>query len=144
MLGTVEQRSAAAPSGASSAPLALELSAVLDAVQSHSPLVLAALEEQARAAAELLGAQGGFDLRLQGKGGFTAEGTYPSERAQLGLEQPLRLGGASLLGGYRIGSGTFADYDDGARTNTGGELSAGVSIPLLQGRRVDARRVAEW
>ncbi len=144
VLGTVEQRSAAAPSGASSAPLALELSAVLDAVQSHSPLVLAALEEQARAAAELLGAQGGFDLRLKGKGGFTAEGTYPSERAQLGLEQPLRLGGASLLGGYRIGSGTFADYDDGARTNTGGELSAGVSIPLLQGRRVDARRVAEW
>lgn len=122
----------------------LSLDQVLAAVRGHSPLVLAALEERARAEAELQSAEGGFDLTLKGKGATVAEGTYPNERGSLTLEQPLRAGGIRLLGGYRIGTGTFADYDDGARTNAGGELLAGLSIPLLQGRQVDRRRVAEW
>ena len=135
VLGAVETREPVAGE--------LDLSRVLWSVDEHSPLILAALEERALAEAEILGAAGGFDLKLKGKGGVR-DGYYPNESGSLMLVQPFRSGGVDVFGGYRIGTGDFPVYDDWARTNEGGELQVGVAVPLLQGREVDSRRVAEW
>ena len=48
------------------------------------------------------------------------------------------------MGGYRIGRGDFAEYDKKGQTLTDGEFRAGVNVPLLQGGRIDQRRLAVW
>lgn len=140
-IGEIGEIGDAGASGAS-APLGLE--DVLASVERHFPLVLAALTEVAAAEGRLLQARGGFDTRLTSKVKIDAEGFYESERFDLGLEQPTPLWGATFGGGYRLGTGDFADYDGGDQTNDSGEVRLGVTLPLLQNRRIDSRRVAEW
>lgn len=122
----------------------LSLEQVLLAVEQHSPLILAALEEIEIAGGGELAAQGAFDTLLSSRSGFELMGFYENQRMDLGLEQPTQLWGSTVSGGYRAGLGDFADYDGKAKTNDGGEFRLGVSVPLLQGGRIDARRVAIW
>lgn len=117
---------------------------VLLSVEYHFPLILAALEEVELAEGKLLSAQGGFDLMLGSKGAAELDGFYESERLDFTVEQPTTLWGTSLIGGYRVGRGDFADYDGKAKTLKGGEFRAGLSVPLLQGGRIDERRVEVW
>ncbi len=123
---------------------ALELERVIQSVETNFPLVLAALEEFEIARGRVLQAQGGFDTRLGAQGKLGIEGYYENERADLLFEQPTELFGATLSGGYRIGTGRFAGYDDDARTDEGGEFRFGVLVPLLQNFSIDPRRVALW
>ena len=41
-------------------------------------------------------------------------------------------------------TGDFAIYDGGKKTNRDGEFRVGVSVPVLQSRTIDPRRVAVW
>lgn len=122
----------------------IEFVDVLISVERHFPLILAALEETEIAAGRTLQAQGAFDTKLQAGGEFGVEGYYDNDRVRIGLEQPTTLFGASFQTGYRLGAGDFPVYEGGAKTNEDGELSFGVSVPLLQGFTIDPRRVALW
>ncbi len=138
-------RSSVADAEAVDAPsAAIELTDVLDSVERSFPLVLAALEEVEIAGARLLAAEGGLDTRLATSGKFRPSGAREADSLDLFVEQPLAPLGASLFGGYRIGSGDFYPYEEGALTDGGGEFRVGGALPLLQGRSVDARRVAVW
>lgn len=123
---------------------ALELDALLGSVETHFPLVLAALEEFEIARGRVLAARGGFDTRLGAQGKLGIEGYYENQRGDFMLEQPLEEFGATVSGGYRIGRGDFASYDDDARTDEAGEFRLGVLVPVLQGFSIDPRRVALW
>lgn len=130
--------------GVGAASAAIELEDVLRSVETHFPLVLAALEEVAIAEGQVQQARGNFDTRLGSQGVFDLEGFYESEVFDFSVEQPLEFWGLNFSGGYRIGRGDFADYDGKAKTNKDGEVRLGVTLPLLQGRELDARRVALW
>jgi len=120
------------------------LGQVLDSVEEHFPLVLAAQSELEAAEARLLGARGGFDTQLVSKGKLEEEGFYENERFDVSLRQPTSFGGIVFDGGYRLGQGDFPVYEGGDKTNEDGELRLGLVLPLLQGRVIDPRRVALW
>lgn len=122
----------------------LQLEDVLASVERHFPLILAAEQEIVLAEARALRARGAFDTRLNANGGSDALGFYQNDSLDVELEQPTRLWGSTFSGGYRIGKGDFASYDGDQKTNDGGELRLGVKVPLLQGRQIDKRRIAEW
>ena len=122
----------------------VQLDDVMLSVESHFPLILAALEEYEIARGRMLQAQGGFDTRLGVKSKLGLEGYYENERADLLFEQPTQLWGTTFSGGYRYGDGDFASYDDEARTDEGGEFRVGMLVPLLQNGGIDPRRVALW
>lgn len=122
----------------------IELEDVLRSVETHFPLVLAAIEELEIAAGKLQQSRGAFDTRVGASGEFDLEGFYSNDTFDLGLEQPLEFGGLNFFSGYRFGRGDFAVYDGKAKTNEDGEWRVGVTIPLLQGAEIDARRVALW
>lgn len=122
----------------------LQLEDVLASVERHFPLILAAEQEIDIAEARALRARGAFDTRLRADGRSDALGFYQNDRVDVELEQPTRLWGSTFSGGYRLGKGDFADYDGEEKTNKAGELRVGVKVPLLQGREVDKRRIAEW
>ena len=49
-----------------------------------------------------------------------------------------------MFGGYRLGRGNFQPWYLERETNEGGEFKAGVNIPLLRNREIDARRAELW
>ena len=119
----------------------LELSQVLDSVEAHFPLLRAAEAELRIAAGARREAAGSFDLRVRAEGDLRPAGFYNSYSGGATLEQPTRLWGARLFGGYRIGRGDFAAYDGALQTDRRGEISAGVEVPLLRGGSTDETRV---
>ena len=121
----------------------IELDDVLHSVEQHFPLVLAAREEIAVAEGELLAAQGGFDTQALGDG-KSKTGFYDNDRVDLLFEQPTTLWGATFGAGYRWGGGDFAVYDGEEKSNKKGEFRVGMSVPLLQNRAIDKRRVNLW
>ena len=128
----------------SRAASALTFEDVLNSVEEQFPLVVAAMEEFEIASARLLSAEGGFDLRLKGEGEISPQGFYETEAAKLVFEQPTTAWGATVFGGYKRGTGSFPIWEGGLKTREDGEFSAGVRLPLLQGRTIDPRRVSLW
>jgi len=118
----------------------LELEEVLASVDETYPLLLAALIDLEQAEAELLAARGAFDTRIRAEGFAAPTGFYDRYTGDLGIEQPTRLWGSRLFAGYRVGRGDFPSYRGGDKTNDDGELRAGIEIPLLKDRAVDAGR----
>lgn len=112
---------------------------VLRAVDRALPLIEQARRDVDAAAGDLVSARGAFDLSLSASG-RRLDGEYDNTRLSTMLEQPLTTWGATAYGGYRAGRGTFADYDGKADTTGGGEVLAGLEVPLLRGRAIDARR----
>jgi len=135
---------AADPSGEGGAGEVIEFEDLLASVETHFPLILAALEEVEIAEGRALRARGAFDTKIETRGRFDVEGTYQSDRMRVAVEQPTTIWGTTFIGGYRIGSGDFAIYDGKAKTNEDGEFSLGMRIPLLQGGSIDPRRVDLW
>jgi outer membrane protein TolC len=118
----------------------LSLDEVLQSVQTHHPLVAAEAHAVRAADAESLSARGEFDTQLSVQGRAAALGYYDPKRADVVLEQPTPYAGSSLYAGYRIGRGNIAPYYGEQRTLQGGEVRAGVRLPLLQDRAIDRRR----
>jgi len=122
----------------------LTLKELLLSVEQQFPLILAAIETVEIAEGELVSAEGAFDLRLKSKGEYNGAGFYKNEIGQFGFEQPAEAFGATFFSGYKIGTGDIPIWEGGSKTKTGGEFSAGVRLPLLAGRSIDARRLALW
>lgn len=123
---------------AGEAPLTLE--EVLDSVRAQHPQMEAARQGVATAEAELLSAEGGFDTLLKARGVYIPFGFYPYERLDATLEQPTPLGGTRLFAGYRLGQGKIPPYYGEYETLSGGELRAGLEIPLWRNLTIDKRR----
>lgn len=97
------------------------------------------------AEAELMAARGGFDPYLSAYGALRTGGYYELRRVDVELRQPTPLWGAEVYAGYRYGRGDDPErypsyYDD--QTLGGGELRAGVVVPLWRDGPFDARRAA--
>jgi len=122
------------------APLTLD--EVLVAADRAFPALQAARADADAAEGELLAAQGGFDPVARVRGLSIPLGGYPSTRLDAVVEQPTPLWGAGLFAGYRYGQGAFPVYYGERATNTGGELRAGASVPLLRNGSTDRRRTA--
>lgn len=126
-----------------SAPQPVQLAEVIESVVRSYPLLEAALLTRDIAAGEHLSAHGGFDLKIKGATENGAVGFYETYRHTLGVLQPLYQG-SSVFGGYRIGRGTFQPWYLERQTNDGGELKAGIAVPLSRNREIDGRRAALW
>ena len=124
---------------AQASPLFIE--EVLDSVRARYPLVEAAKQELRSAQGELLSSRGAFDLQLRSRAGWDLQSYYPSQTLDVALEQPTPIWGLSLLGGYRVGRGSFPIYDGKLETLDAGELRGGLVVPLLRDGPTDARRV---
>lgn len=130
------------PPPQSSAPLGL--AEVLENVEQRFPLLLAELQSVRAALGEELAANGAYDPKWKTKGSLFPAGYYQYGTVDTMIEQPLYWRGLSVFGGYRIGQGKFPIYYDGYRTNSLGEVRAGVSVPLLRGGSIDDERAKLW
>jgi outer membrane protein TolC len=118
----------------------LALKDVLASVEERYPVVLAALAEREEASGAVLGAEGGFDPSVKLAGTMQPTGAYPKQYAQGTVDQPTALWGTSLFAGYRIATGSFADYDGKLVTNDDGQVRGGFKVPILRDGPIDRRR----
>jgi cobalt-zinc-cadmium efflux system outer membrane protein len=117
----------------------LQLSEVLRSVESSFPLLYAIQQERDIAAGQRLAAEGAFDPTLRSRA-LDQGGTFSSARVDTFVEQATPFGGVTAFAGHRLGLGNFPVYAGGLKTAEGGELRAGITIPLLQNRATDPRR----
>ena len=129
------------PPEPSDAPLTLD--EVVHSVYASYPLLESALYSRDVAHGEHLAAHGQFDVKLKGASENGPLGFYETYRQTLGLIQPL-YSGCEIWGRYRIGRGHFQPWYQERQTNEGGELRAGVTVPLVKDRRIDERRAELW
>lgn len=133
----------AEPQGTVNDPSKINLDAVIDSVYLSYPMLEYAVQQRTIAAGEQLQALGNFDLKVTAASENQATGFYETYRQRVGIVQP-RYEGGNFFGGYRVGRGNFEPWYKERETNEGGELRAGVAIPLAQDRRIDARRAELW
>ncbi len=126
-------------SGSAYAQAPLDVTEVLVSVDRAFPLIDAARREQDLAAGAAVEARGAFDLKVKAQG-ETLQSYYDNDRFKATVEQPVAPLGLTFFGGYRVGRGEFAGYDAKTLTLDNGEFSAGLNLPLLRDRSVDARR----
>jgi outer membrane protein TolC len=133
---------AAAQQDSASAASALTVEEVLSASETHFPEILDALARRRGADADVLAADGGFDLVFDADGFSRVDGFWDGSVVQGRATQPLRPLGADVYAGYRLSDGNFPIYEDEYFTNSGGELKVGVLFSLLRDREIDERRFA--
>ena len=120
----------------------LRLPHLLSQVAQGHPLAQSAEAEVDVADAMTLSARGAFDLQADAQGSYSPLGKYQKTRGSVGLKQPTTAAGLQLWTRYENGS-DFAPYYGGSVTSDGGRLSAGLLLPLLQGRAIDPARLDE-
>jgi len=120
------------------APLTLD--EVLNSVKERYPLLQGAKKDVEAASGEIRSFEGAFDLQWKTRMTSSFLGYYENDRIDSIIEKPTTLWGTSLFAGYRLGVGDFAVYDGKLKTNPGGELRAGFSIPLWRDGPTDRRR----
>lgn len=120
---------------------ALKLEDVIASLYRYFPLIQQARLESSRAAGQLVGAYGAYDTKLQGYTLNEPTGFYRNYRNGIGVARQTWWG-TYLSAGYRIGRGDFQPWYKERETNNGGEFKLAMEVPLLQGRAIDAQRVA--
>ena len=138
-LGSATARADQTDSSATSSSSPLTLKEVLAGVARGHPLLDMATADVDGAAGRLLSAEGAFDPTLKASAGGQA-GNYQSGQADAGLAAQTSFFGTQLEGGWRLGVGDYPIYGGKAKTNDGGELRVGVSVPLLKDFAIDAAR----
>lgn len=118
----------------------LTLAEILESTRVHYPPLLAAIQEIELAEGGRRAALGKFDTGLSFGGAADRFGFYENYRLDVGLEQSLQLWGAKLYAGWRLGQGDFAPYSGLLETRDGGEVRAGIKLPLLRDRGIDRSR----
>lgn len=121
----------------------ITLEQVITSLHMTYPLVAAVFQERAIASGNQLSAWGEFDTKLKGASENQPLGFYETYRNSAGLYQPL-YGGGEIFGAYRNGGGDFEPWYQERETNDGGEFKAGVRVPLIRDKEIDARRAQLW
>ena len=119
-------------------PLSLE--ETLASSERSYPLFLATLLDREQAQADVLSANGNFDLNLNADSRNWPLGYYNRTVQDVFLEQPLGRLGGEVFGGYRLATGNWPVYYNYLNTRRDGAFVAGLKIPLLKNRQIDARR----
>lgn len=118
----------------------IELETLLNRVLNTHPK-LAETKAKARAAkAKIRGAKGAFDPKLAVDAKVTPAGRYENRTvgAKLGWLSPYWGIGGFL--DYRLGRGKFPVYQQDKATGSIGRVKAGLSFPILAGRRIGPAR----
>jgi cobalt-zinc-cadmium efflux system outer membrane protein len=123
----------------SSAPVLL-LDDVISTTLERHPALNAEKQERVSADADVLSSEGAFDPSLKGEALSYVTGGYSGNYGSSYVEQPLKFYGSKVMGGYRVGDGTFPIYDNWYETNSGGEVGVGLEVPLLRDGPIDRRR----
>jgi len=118
----------------------LTLDAVLASSAEAFPGILEALAERQGVAADVLSAQGAFDLVFSAESFNRATGFYDGRFLEGKASQPLGPLGGELYGSYGLSRGDFPIYEDELFTNRGGKAKVGVLFSLLRDRDIDERR----
>jgi outer membrane protein TolC len=118
----------------------LTLEQVLDSVEKHYPPLLAAVQDRVIAGADVLVAEGRFDLAMKAAWEGDYLGYYENQVFKSAVEQATQFQGMSFFAGYNLGRGSFASYDGKNQTDEGGEYRAGMRAPLFRDRAIDPRR----
>lgn len=120
----------------------LEFDEVLRSVAAHDPRIRKAIEGLRQAESATTEARGAFDPRLNGNLGLRTGGYYDLRRANVELRQATTLWGSELYFGYRVGLGInerWPTYFED-QTLSGGEVRAGVELPIWRGGLIDEPR----
>ena len=115
---------------------------IITSITENHPKLLALDANEQQIKQGIQAAEGAFDIRLQQNTKLKISGFYDGNYLSQSLVKPLRFMGGRLTSQYRISDGTFADYDGGYETRSGGEASVGIALSLLRDRDIDSRRVA--
>lgn len=107
---------------------------------SRHPLLQATEQGREQALAELRSAEGAFDTTVSFETSQFATGKYDGTVSKGEIVQPLVDQGAKIFAGYRNTSGEIPFYNDELLTGEGGELKAGIRLPLLRDRAIDPSR----
>jgi outer membrane protein TolC len=126
--------------GASSSAKILRLDDIISTTLEHHPALQGERQERTAADADLLSAQGAFDPSIKGDALSYVTGGYTGNYGSAYVEQPLEFYGSKVFAGYRLGRGVFPTYDNYYETNNGGEVGAGLEVPLLRDGPIDRRR----
>ena len=121
----------------------ISLADVVASIHSTFPLLEAAYQQNQIAAGNQTAAWGAFDTKLKAASENGPLGFYETYRNSSGFSRPIYHGG-EVFGGYRVGRGDFQPWYLERQTNDGGEFKAGISVPLLRNREIDARRAELW
>lgn len=119
---------------------ALELPDLQKRVIERFPLIL---EQQAKvlaAEARFRQNDGAFDHKIKAKTLNQFENQYDNQFWDVRLERQTGAWGTRLYAGQRQGTGSIPVYDKKYETSSIGELFAGLEIPLLRNRAMDAFR----
>jgi outer membrane protein TolC len=111
-------------------------------VTAHDPRIRRAVERLREAEGNTTAARGAFDPRLEGDVGLLTGAYYDLRRADAELRQPTTLWGSEIYVGYRIGLGLndrWPTYRE-EQTLSGGEVRAGIEIPIWRGGLIDEDR----
>lgn len=134
VLGLWPSRAQASPSS----PLLLD--EVLDSVRRTHPELEGAQQVVAQRDAEEFAARGGFDPKLTIRGKWAPVGYYPQGQVDALVKQETPVWGIGLYAGYRLGLGSYPVYKGDLQTLSGGEVRAGINVPLWRGGPIDERR----
>ena len=118
----------------------LQVENVIDSINNHFPIILAAEANIAKSYADLLSARGGFDPVIKSSFVTSAVGIYKNLYSDTEISAPISDSGNRFFTGYRLGRGNFPVYDQKMWTYNQGELRAGVEMPWLRDRLIDDRR----
>ncbi len=114
---------------------------VIASVYSAYPQIVQARQRRAETSGEQTSAFGAFDTKLNAHTLSEPTGYYENYRHGIGLARQNWWGGY-VSAGYRIGRGDFQPWYKERQTDEAGEFKLGLVQPLLQGRAIDANRVA--
>ncbi|MGB5348832.1 MAG: TolC family protein [Polyangiales bacterium] len=120
----------------------LHFDEVLQSVSAHDPRIRQAVAQLRKAEAKTTAARGAFDPRLGGDGKILTGAYYDLRQANVELRQPTTLWGSELFVGYRVGLGVnerWPTYRDD-QTLSGGEVRAGIEVPIWRGGLIDPER----
>ena len=106
----------------------------------HDPRLAAAERKREIAEGKQLAARGGFDTKTKVRGLVQPLSTYQNGLIDVAVSQPTPLWGLGVWAGWRVGTGDFPIYDGKLLTTRGGEVRAGVTLPLWQGGPIDRTR----
>ena len=121
---------------------ALHFDEVLQSVDAHDPRIRQAVERLRKAEGNTTSARGAFDPRLEGDGKLVTGAYYDLRSADVELRQPTTLWGSEIYAGYRVGLGVnerWPTYRDD-QTLSGGEVRAGIEVPIWRGGLIDPER----
>lgn len=127
--------------GAAQASRALTVTDLIAAIKIYHPVIQSAKARREQTDTEQQRAQGAFDLRLNQTTRSRVAGFYDGQYLDQSVTKPLAFSGVDVTAGYRYSNGDFPVYEDELFTQSAGEASLGIKVPLLRDRNIDARRM---